>query len=88
MPVELPDEKETTLPFPHGIEVELQVIRKDGSWMRGDEILTVFDKMVSGAKGLLDKRIRAAQVDSVKRKYKQSSQTEEGERGSRVVASY
>ncbi len=88
MPAELSDKKETKLPFPHGIEVELQVIRKDGSWMRGDEILNVFDKMVSGAKGLLDKRIRAAQVDSVRRKYKQSSQTEEGERGSRVVASY
>jgi len=86
--IESSGEKETRLPFPHGIEVELQVIRKDGTWMRGDEILQVFDKLVSNAKNLLDKRIRVAQLVSVKRKYKGSSQTEEGERGSRIIASY
>ena len=76
------------LPFPHGIEIELQVIRKDGTWIRGEDILQVFDKIVSSAKGLLDKKIRASSVESVKRKYKQSAQTEEGERGSRIVAAY
>ncbi|MHA2056293.1 MAG: glutamate-cysteine ligase family protein [Candidatus Thorarchaeota archaeon] len=76
------------LPFPHGIEVELQVIRKDGTWIRGENILQVFDKIVSSAKGLLDKKIRMSSVESVKNKYKQSAQTEEGERGSRIVAAY
>ncbi len=76
------------LPFPHGIEIELQVIRKDGTWIRGDNILQVFDKIVSSAKNLLDKKIRESSVESVKRKYKQSAQTEEGERGSRIVAAY
>ncbi len=79
---------ETSLPFAHGIEVELQVIKKDGSWIRGEEILEIFDKLVSNAKILLDNKIRTSRVDSVKRKYKQSTQTEEGERGSRIVASY
>jgi len=82
------DTKEMELPFPHGIEVELQVIRKDGTWIRGESILEVFDKIVSNAKGLLDKRIRSSTVASVREKYGQSSQTEEGERGSRIVASY
>ncbi|MHA2396452.1 MAG: hypothetical protein ACXAC0_07095, partial [Candidatus Thorarchaeota archaeon] len=82
------ENSEMQLPFPHGIEVELQVIRKDGTWIRGENILQVFDKIVSSAKGLLDKKIRTSSVDSVKRKYKQSAQTEEGERGSRIVAAY
>ena len=80
--------EEMQLPFPHGIEVELQVIRKDGTWIRGENILQVFDKIVSSAKSLLDKKIRTSDVESVKRKYKQSAQTEEGERGSRIVAAY
>ncbi|MHA1768841.1 MAG: hypothetical protein ACTSV3_03215 [Candidatus Thorarchaeota archaeon] len=83
-----PDRPETPLPFPHGIEVELQVIRRDGTWIRGEEILSVFDKIVSSAKTLLDKKIRSAPIESVKRKYSQSTQTEEGERGSRIVATY
>ena len=82
------ENSEMQLPFPHGIEVELQVIRKDGTWIRGEDILQVFDKIVSSAKGLLDKKIRTSSVESVKKKYKQSAQTEEGERGSRIVASY
>ncbi|MDF1537535.1 MAG: hypothetical protein P1Q69_01350, partial [Candidatus Thorarchaeota archaeon] len=68
--------------------VELQVIRKDGSWIKGEEILNIFDKLVSNAKTLLDKRIRNSQVGSVREKYHHSTQTEEGERGSRVVATY
>ncbi|MHA2151542.1 MAG: glutamate-cysteine ligase family protein [Candidatus Thorarchaeota archaeon] len=79
---------EMQLPFAHGIEVELQVIRKDGTWIRGENILKVFDKIVSSAKSILDKKIRSSSVESVKRKYKQSAQTEEGERGSRIVAAY
>jgi hypothetical protein len=84
----VPEKNEMHLPFVHGIEVELQVIKKDGSWIRGEEILSIFDKLISNAKTLLDKRIQTAWVESVKRKYKHSSQTEEGERGSRVVALY
>ena len=80
--------QEMELPFPHGIEVELQVIRKDGSWIRGENILDVFDKIVASAKGLLDKRIRTSAIESVREKYGHSSQTEEGERGSRIVATY
>ncbi len=80
--------KELQLPFPHGIEVELQVIKRDGSWVKGEEILEVFDRLVSNAITLLEKRIRSSPVPSVKRKYKRSTQTEEGERGSRVVTSY
>jgi gamma-glutamyl:cysteine ligase YbdK (ATP-grasp superfamily) len=82
------DNLEMQLPFPHGIEVELQVIQKDGTWIRGEQILLVFDKIVSSAKGLLDKRIRTSSIESVRRKYKQSAQTEEGERGSRIVVAY
>ncbi len=82
------DNSEMMIPFPHGIEVELQVIRKDGTWIRGEDILQIFDGIVSNAKGLLEKRIRISTVSSVKRKYKQSAQTEEGERGSRIVVSY
>ncbi|MFX1484741.1 MAG: glutamate-cysteine ligase family protein, partial [Promethearchaeota archaeon] len=82
------DNIEMQLPFPHGIEIELQVIRKDGTWIRGEDILQVFDRIVSSAKSLLDKKIRTSPVESVKRKYKQSAQTEEGERGSRIVAAY
>lgn len=82
------EDSETALPFPHGIEIELQVIRKDGSWIRGEEVLEAFDKIVSNAKVLLDKRIRLSGIDSVKKKYQHSAQTEEGERGSRIVAMY
>ncbi len=82
------DTSEMKLPFPHGIEVELQVIRKDGSWIRGEDILDVFDKIVSSAKSHLDKKIRSSSVASVKDKYSHSAQTEEGERGSRIVATY
>jgi len=82
------ENSEMQLPFPHGIEVELQVIRRDGTWIRGEEILQVFDEIVSSAKGLLEKKIRSSVLESVKRKYKQSAQTEEGERGSRIVALY
>ncbi|MFX0108617.1 MAG: hypothetical protein ACFE7R_10055, partial [Candidatus Hodarchaeota archaeon] len=82
------DKKETQLPFAHGIEVELQIIKKDGSWIRGEEILEIFDRLVGTAKTKLDERIRQSKVESVRRKYKHSSQTEEGERGSRIVASY
>ncbi|MHA1908402.1 MAG: hypothetical protein ACW98Y_13970, partial [Candidatus Thorarchaeota archaeon] len=86
---EEPDfEQEMPLPFTHGIEVELQVIRKDGSWIKGEEILGIFDRLVSNAKLLLDKRIKDSPVQSVRNKYRQSSQTEEGERGSRVVVHY
>ena len=79
---------ELPLPFAHGIEVELQVIRKDGSWIRGEEILSIFNTLISNAKGLLDKRIWEAEVESVKQKYRHSTQTEEGERGSRIIAMY
>ena len=82
------ENSEMQLPFPHGIEVELQVIRKDGTWIRGEDILRVFDQIISSAKSLLDKKIRASSVESVKTKYKQSAQTEEGERGSRIVVDY
>ncbi|MDH4213849.1 MAG: hypothetical protein OEV85_08005 [Candidatus Thorarchaeota archaeon] len=82
------DASEMQLPFPHGIEIELQVIRKDGTWIRGEDILEIFDKIVSSAKGLLDKKIRLSTVETVREKYEQSSQTEEGERGSRIVAIY
>ncbi|MHA2213675.1 MAG: glutamate-cysteine ligase family protein, partial [Candidatus Thorarchaeota archaeon] len=81
-------ETKTSLPFTHGIEVELQVIRRDGTWIRGEEILTVFDSIVSKAKELLDHRIRSSSLQSVRKKYNYSTQTEEGERGSRIVASY
>ncbi|MHA2423730.1 MAG: hypothetical protein ACXAEF_03025 [Candidatus Thorarchaeota archaeon] len=81
-------EQEMPLPFTHGIEVELQVIRKDGSWIKGEEILEIFDRLVSNAMSLLDKRIKDANVLSVKKKYHHSTQTEEGERGSRVVVNY
>ena len=84
----LKDTTEMELPFPHGIEVELQVIKKDGTWIRGENILSVFDKIVASAKGLLDKKIRTSPVASVREKYGQSAQTEEGERGSRIVATY
>ncbi|MFW9956033.1 MAG: glutamate-cysteine ligase family protein [Candidatus Thorarchaeota archaeon] len=79
---------EMQLPFPHGVEIELQVIRKDGTWIRGEDVLEIFDKIVSSAKGLLDKKIRTSSVETVRQKYEQSSQTEEGERGSRIVATY
>ncbi|TFG33976.1 hypothetical protein EU527_05830 [Candidatus Thorarchaeota archaeon] len=79
---------EMQLPFPHGIEVELQIIKKDGNWIRGEDILEVFDKIVSGAKRLLDRKIRASSVESIRHKYIQSAQTEEGERGSRIVVTY
>ena len=88
MTEETADTSEMQLPFPHGIEVELQVIMRDGNWFRGEEILEVFDRLVSSAKNLLDKRIRAAGVPSVRSKYRHSSQTEEGERGSRIVVNY
>ena len=81
-------DSETRLPFPHGIEVELQVINRDGSWIRGDEVLDIFDRIVSSAKALLDKKIKATAIDSVRRKYGHSAQTEEGERGSRIVVNY
>jgi hypothetical protein len=71
------DAPEMQLPFPHGIEIELQVIRKDGTWIRGEDILEIFDKIVSSAKGLLDKKIRSSSVATVRKKYEQSSQTEE-----------
>ncbi|MFW9851016.1 MAG: hypothetical protein ACFFF4_17960, partial [Candidatus Thorarchaeota archaeon] len=80
--------KEMPLPFTHGIEVELQVIRKDGSWIKGEEILHIFDRLVGNAKTLLDKRIKESNVLSVRKKYHHSTQTEEGERGSRVVVNY
>ncbi len=80
--------KEMNLPFPHGIEVELQIIRRDGSWIRGEEILAIFDRLVSNAISLLDKKIRKSFVPSVKKKFRHATQTEEGERGSRVVATY
>lgn len=79
---------EMQLPFPHGVEIELQVIRKDGTWIRGEDVLEIFDKIVSSAKGLLDKKIRTSSIETVRQKYEQSSQTEEGERGSRIVATY
>ncbi|MFW9908099.1 MAG: hypothetical protein ACFFEF_05950 [Candidatus Thorarchaeota archaeon] len=79
---------EMPLPFTHGIEVELQVIRKDGSWIRGEEILDIFDRLISNAKTLLDRRIKNADITSVRKKYHHSTQTEEGERGSRVVVTY
>ncbi|MFX1370022.1 MAG: glutamate-cysteine ligase family protein, partial [Promethearchaeota archaeon] len=85
---DVPELEENHLPFAHGIEVELQVINRDGTWIKGEDILQVFDRLVANAKSLLDKRIRSARVESVRRKFKQSSQTEEGERGSRVVALY
>jgi len=88
MRIESSVSKETPLPFPHGIEIELQLIRKDGTWMRGNEILQIFDRLVSNAKNLLEKRIRTAELSSVKKKYRRSLQTEEGERGSRIVVSY
>ncbi len=81
-------DSEMQLPFPHGIEVELQVIRKDGTWIRGEDVLDLFDKIVSSAKGLLDKKIRSSSVETVRQKYDHSAQTEEGERGSRIVATY
>jgi gamma-glutamyl:cysteine ligase YbdK (ATP-grasp superfamily) len=84
----LSEARELLLPFAHGIEVELQVIHKDGSWIRGEEILSIFNSLISNAKGLLDKRIWEAEVESVKRKYRHSTQTEEGERGSRIIAMY
>lgn len=80
--------KELKLPFPHGIEVELQVIKRDGSWIKGEEVLEVFDRLVSSAINLLEKKVRTSSVPSVKKKYRRSTQTEEGERGSRVVTSY
>lgn len=80
--------KEMQLPFPHGMEVELQVIKRDGSWIKGEEVLEVFDRLVANAISLLEKRIRVSPVPSVKKKYRRSTQTEEGERGSRVVSSY
>ena len=83
-----PEAIELPLPFAHGIEIELQVIRKDGTWIRGEEILSIFNSLISNAKGLLDKRIWEAEVESVKRKYRHSTQTEEGERGSRIIAMY
>jgi len=54
MTEETADTSEMQLPFPHGIEVELQVIMRDGNWFRGEEILEVFDRLVSSAKNLLD----------------------------------
>ncbi|MHA1864608.1 MAG: glutamate-cysteine ligase family protein, partial [Candidatus Thorarchaeota archaeon] len=51
-------------------------------------VLDIFDKIVSSAKGLLDKKIRSSSIASVREKYGQSAQTEEGERGSRIVATY
>ncbi len=83
-----PEREESILPFTHGIEVELQVIKKDGSWIRGEEVLSIFDAIVSTAKSLLDRKIRETNVESVQQKYSHSTQTEEGERGSRIVASY
>jgi hypothetical protein len=82
------DLQEMKLPFPHGIEIELQVIRKDGAWIRGEDILAIFDKIVSNAKSLLDKKIRSSSVQTVREKYGFSAQTEEGERGSRIVVTY
>ncbi|TFG11195.1 hypothetical protein EU537_13025, partial [Candidatus Thorarchaeota archaeon] len=81
-------EKELPLPFAHGIEIELQVIHKDGTWLRGDEVLHVFDKIISNAMSLLEKRIRDSEIHTVIEKYSHSKQTEEGDRGSRIVAHY
>ncbi len=87
----MPSETTSTefqLPFAHGIEVELQLIKRDGAWIRGEEIVSIFDRLVATAKGLLDAKIRSSQVSSIRKKCKYTAQTEEGERGSRIVASY
>ncbi len=82
------NDAETVLHFAHGIEAELQLIRKDGSWIRGEEVVDIFDKLISRAKGLLDQRIRSTKIKSVANKCKFTAQTEEGERGSRIIANY
>ncbi|MCF2136141.1 MAG: hypothetical protein K9W43_02785 [Candidatus Thorarchaeota archaeon] len=83
-----PSSDELHLPFPHGVEIELQILKRDGSWIRGEEVLELFEKIVSSAKDNLERRIRSSDIASVRRKYKYSTRTEEGERGSRIVASY
>ncbi len=79
---------ETPLPFPHGIEMELQVIRRDGVWISGEDILKIFDEIVSQSKNRLEERVSRARVRSVREKYQHSSQTEEGTRGSRIIVRY
>ncbi len=40
----------TKLPFTHGIEVEIQVVKDDWRWVDGDQMAIVFEEILNGAR--------------------------------------
>ncbi len=60
----LKEEKEleglTKLPFTHGIELEVQVVKENWRWMDGDQMAIVFEEILSGARKKISELRREA----------------------------
>ncbi|MEW5759994.1 MAG: hypothetical protein AB1779_04445 [Candidatus Thermoplasmatota archaeon] len=46
------------LPFTHGIEMEIQVVRSDGRWLDGSKLQHVFSRLVTDGKEMLEKILK------------------------------
>ncbi len=82
------DEKEkselTHLEFTHGIEVELQVIKDDWSWVDGNQMTIVFEEILNGAGEKLA-RLRDEASPLIQSKWTGKIETDEDDKGYEAV---
>ena len=72
------------LPFTHGIEVELQVVKNDWRWVEGDQMSLVFQQILKSARKKI-RGLRASSTTLISDKWSGEVQIEEDDRGYEAV---
>ncbi|MBS3817278.1 MAG: hypothetical protein KGY76_06925 [Candidatus Thermoplasmatota archaeon] len=74
----------TELPFTHGIEIELQVVRENWRWVGGDQMTIVFEEILNEARGRIS-RLRNEADDLIRKKWTEEPVIKEDSKGYEAV---
>ncbi len=76
--------KHNRLPFTHGIEIELQVVRKDWRWLEGSQMSIIFEEILDDARKKISELKNSAKK-FIQRKWKDDVFIQEDDRGYEAV---
>ncbi len=81
--------KQTRLPYTHGIEVELQILNDDGSWISGETIVDIFNDVITKAKEIIEELAEKAEVPIIKERFLGLKIVEKDpKKGTKIVVKY
>ena len=79
----------TRLPYTHGIEVELQVLNDDGTWISGEAIVDIFNDIITRAKEIIEESAAKSEVSVIHERFLGLKIVEKDpKKGTKIVVKY